>query len=89
MRGLHEVNNDIIQTMTQTLALERQRVESGLLSAYTQKISDLQEECKQLIWLSKKRVLDYDADLIASSSVLPDIATINTTSDNSEIELRC
>ena len=74
--------------MTQILVLERQGVESGLLSTYNQKISNLQEERKQSIWLSKKNS-DYDADLTVSSSVLPDNATINTNSNNSEIELRC
>lgn len=45
VRGLHEINNNIIQTTTQKLALKYEDVNSGLISTYTQKIVDLQEEC--------------------------------------------
>lgn len=86
VRGLHEINNIIIQTTTQKLALQHEGVTNDLIGAYTQKIADLQEECLQSIWLSHF-FLDYEASSTVSTSIPPDLPTINDI-DTSEIEDR-
>ena len=92
VRGAHEINNDIIQTTTQKLSLEERGVDDGLISAYTQKITDLQEERKQAIWLKNRIFTNYDAAEISTSatnttsSVCPNIPFIDANSSSSKLD---
>ena len=84
--GANVINDDIIETTTKRIALEREGVDGGLIGAYNQKIDDLQEECMQSIWLSQQMFSEYDENAMTNASVPPQVPVIDSNSEQSEVE---
>ena len=61
-------------------------MDSGLLDTYTQKIADLQAEWRQSIWLNDRMFSEYNDEATASSTALPNLPIIDTSSVHSKRE---
>ena len=82
------INDDIIETATKKMKLEREGVDGGLISAYNQKIQDLQQERLRLISLSQRMFPEYDDNTMTNASVSLQVPVIDSNSEQSKVEER-